>query len=132
MFQSLGLRRENGDEVTVLIVEDEFITRTALAALLAGSGYRTEAVDSAEKALALLSQGRCPQVALVDLDLPGMNGAEFISELAERQPSTFPILITAAGQDRVSRVLGPGVMHLRKPVDFQHLLNVIGSHSPAQ
>jgi CheY-like chemotaxis protein len=128
MQSSAGLLRENGNVLSILIVEDELVTRTALAALLSVSGYETEAVDSAEKALKLLSEGRRPEIALVDLDLPGMNGAEFISKLAQNEPTVFPVLITAAGKDRVSSLLDPGVKHLRKPVNFKELLQVIDGH----
>jgi CheY-like chemotaxis protein len=121
-----------GADLNVLIVEDEMFARNALAALLKGMGYSTRAVDSAELALERISEGERPEVALVDLDLPGMNGAEFISRLATLQPWVFSVLISAASQERVAAVLKQGTPYLRKPLDFQELLKVLDSRSRSQ
>ena len=111
----------------VLIVEDERISRRALAELMAASGYETEATGSAEEALEALEAGSHPDIALVDLDLPGMNGMEFISRLANLDPAVFPVLITAASGDKLSQALSQrGVAYLRKPLDFDRLLSIIG------
>jgi CheY-like chemotaxis protein len=112
-------------ERDVLIVEDELTTRNALSALLANLGFVTHAVGSAELALARLDAGEHPEIALVDLDLPGMNGADFITILLARQPGVFSVLITAAEPDRVANVLAKGVPHMRKPLDFKELLKVL-------
>src|SRR3954471_10758494 len=67
----------------ILIVEDDRISRKALALLLSRSGYGVEAVGSAEDALHLADdltgEGRMPRVALVDVDLPGMSGLDLIA-----------------------------------------------------
>ncbi len=110
----------------VLIVEDERISRRALSALLAASGYETQAVASAEEALRALKKGDVPHIALVDLDLPGMNGLELISRLSKMDPSVYPVLITAAGGEALSTLLHDrGVAYMRKPVDFGHLLALL-------
>src|SRR4051812_27697367 len=121
--------------VSVLIVEDEHVSRKALATLLAASGYEVEAVSSAEEGLRVLRLGHIPQIALVDLDLPGMDGAEFIAKLRQHAPQAEPILLTAADRERVaSRVSGKedqpvvAVRHLHKPIDFKQLLRAM--HDP--
>src|SRR4051812_2021094 len=94
-------------DLTVLIVEDEAVSRHALSNLLTAYGYRTECVGSAEEALALLDQHglrdetRDHVVALVDLDLPGMSGQQLIEEIWKHDPNMPTVLITAAGGDRV-------------------------------
>jgi CheY-like chemotaxis protein len=129
-LQSLDMRSETrtdavGSELTVLIVEDEIVARNTLATLLDRIGYVTTAVGSAESALQRLDDGAPLEVVLVDLDLPGMSGAELIAQLAKKKPSIFPILITAAPADRVAAVINSGVPHLRKPLDFSELLKVL-------
>lgn len=110
----------------VLIVEDERVSRKALATLLASSGYSTESVESAEEALEIVNEGNVPEVALIDLDLPGMNGAELISRLADSSPSVKPILITAVDRERLDPFLRRfGVTHLRKPLNFDSLLQIL-------
>jgi DNA-binding NtrC family response regulator len=111
----------------VLIVEDERVTRRALAALMTASGYHTEATGSAEEALCALASDSHPDIALVDLDLPGMNGLDFIGRLTDRDPGVFPVLITAANGEKLSQTLRQrGVAYLRKPLDFNRLLSILG------
>ena len=124
---------QNGDHPhrrNVLIVEDERVSRRALAALMSASGYETKAAGSAEEALHALETGIHPDIALVDLDLPGMNGLDFIGRLANLEPGVFPVLITAANGDNLSNTLQQrGVAYLRKPLDFDRLLSIIGEKS---
>lgn len=122
---------EHADEAparaNVLIVEDERVSRRALAALMAASGYTTEAAASAEEALAAVrGEGVHPDIALVDLDLPGMNGLELIRQLTRLEPGLFPVLITAAnGENLAHRLREQGVAYVRKPVDFTRLLSLL-------
>jgi CheY-like chemotaxis protein len=113
----------------VLIVEDEHVARRALSMLLASSGYVIRAVGSAEEALRILEGEESaipPQVALVDLHLPGMNGLDFISRLEQMEPAILPVLITAAGEDIVGdAVRDRQLVYLRKPLDVGELLTII-------
>jgi CheY-like chemotaxis protein len=114
----------------VLIVEDERISRRALAALMSASGYQTEATGSAEEALDAIHSGTHPDIALVDLDLPGMNGLDFIGRLTQLDPAVFPVLITAATGDRLKSLLANRrVAYLRKPLDFDRLLTLIDANT---
>src|SRR5215207_669396 len=56
---------------TVLIVEDENVSRNALRKLLAAQGYEACAYECAEDALAAMADRTMPPVALIDVDLPG-------------------------------------------------------------
>lgn len=111
----------------VLIVEDERVSRRALTALMTASGYATEAAGSAEEALdAVRTEGVHPDIALVDLDLPGMNGLELIGQLTRMEPGVFPVLITAAnGESLAKHLREQGVAYLRKPLDFSRLLSLL-------
>src|SRR5437773_10955322 len=112
----------------VLVVEDEDVSRRALVALLAMSGYPSRAVPSAEEALAAASKGDLPDVAVVDLDLPGMNGAKLIERLRRAKPGLKAVLLTAADPERVSFATGgQKVNQLRKPIDFNELLAFLAS-----
>ncbi len=112
------------------MVEDEPISRRALAALLSDSGYRPVAAASAEEALMLLTEGKSPSLALIDLDLPGMNGLELIQWLRRLAPQVVSILVTATSPERIHLLHYPdqGIRYLRKPIDFGHLLMVLEEH----
>ena len=127
--QQDGAPNERDTRPNVLIVEDERVSRRALAALMTASGYATEAAGSAEEALdAVRTEGVHPDIALVDLDLPGMNGLELIGKLTKMEPGVFPVLITAANGDNLtSRLKEQNVAYLRKPLDFGRLLSLLNA-----
>ncbi len=116
----------------VLIVEDERVSRKALALLLTACGYQTVAAGSAEEALRLLALDDTVDIALLDVDLPGMSGLELAERLEVSRPGTFTVLITAAEGDRIRAFLRDHpVAYLRKPLDFHHLLDLLNNgHAP--
>ena len=113
-------------ELDVLIVEDEPVSRRALRALVASRGFLTDAASSGEDALRTVARQGLPKIALVDLDLPGMNGIEFIKRLEALNPGVFPVLITAAAGEIVDDIRRRyPVAYLRKPLDFDRLMVMI-------
>lgn len=112
--------------VTVLIIEDERVSRKALARLLAQSGYTAETVASGEEAIEALASGPQPAVVLVDLDLPGMSGCEVLQHLAVHAPQIKGVLVSGAGEERIARIHRlTGVPYLRKPINFNELLSTL-------
>ena len=110
----------------MLIVEDERVSRRALASLLEACGYRSQPCESAEEALGEVDRGGKAQFALVDVDLPGMNGLDLISRLERLRPGMVTILMTAAEGDRIERFRKDHhVFYLRKPLDFPRLLRLL-------
>lgn len=118
----------DGDR-TVLIVEDDDIARHALGALLQAHGYHTVAAASGEEALEHLGDQPNSMLALIDLDLPGMDGAEFVRHLRRIRPRTRAIMITAASRELVRQRVAGDVLHLRKPFDLTALLAILAEHS---
>ena len=110
----------------VLIVEDERVARRALRALLSASGYCAKAAESGEEALTLLQHVPPPSVALVDLNLPGMSGVDFIRRLEQLNPSIRAVLMTGAGDDALAEALDDRRLpYVRKPLDFSRLLTLV-------
>lgn len=108
----------------VLIVEDEAVSRRALTCLLNSYGFHADAVESAEAALDRVREHGAPQVALVDVDLPGMSGIEFLRRLESAAPGVTRVLITASEGERVRSFCRErsDVHYFRKPLDFRRLL----------
>lgn len=118
------------EQPTVLIVEDEPISRRAMSVLLSASGYRTQAYRTAEEALQVLAAGDRPRFALVDLDLPGMSGLDFIRLLETDYAFIMPVLVTATDADTLAvRLRNRSVAYLRKPVNFPMLLRLLDEQS---
>ena len=112
--------------MSVLIVEDEPVSRRALKRLVTSRGLHADAFESAEEALAELDREALPSIALVDLELPGMNGMDFILKLQAMSDHVLPVLMTAANMDIVNRFrLDNTVALFRKPLDFERLMTLI-------
>ena len=121
--QSRSVTLQPASHSTVLIVEDDAVSRRTLSRLLSAHGYSAESTGSAEEALKRIDRDGAPRLALVDLDLPGMDGLEFINRLGRLDPSVTPVLVTAAGEDDLVAALHErDIAYLRKPIDFGELL----------
>jgi two-component system KDP operon response regulator KdpE len=81
----------------LLFVEDDDVTRTAVAANLAGHGYQVEEASDAASALHAWDAAR-PDVVMLDLGLPDLDGIAIIRRI--RREATTPILVLSArGQE---------------------------------
>src|SRR5690349_1328694 len=116
----------------VLIVEDEAISRRALQHLLRLHGYEARAAGSAEEAIQqVLATGHRPDMALVDINLPGMNGVEFVRRLHRMFPSVRCVFMTAndAAHDERLRSAATAAAAaeptLHKPFDVPALLDMM-------
>lgn len=85
-------------EVTVLLVEDEAPMRRFLRVALEGQDYRLLEAETAREGLSLAASHQ-PDLALMDLGLPDMDGLELTKRL--REWSKLPIIVLSArGQER--------------------------------
>lgn len=80
----------------LLIVDDEPIIRDSLGEFLAQEGFAVTLCGSAEEALARAQETRF-DLALCDVQLPGIDGLELLARLLKISPETFVLLITAYG-----------------------------------
>ena len=106
----------------VLVVEDDDTLRDTLEYNLVNQGYRVITADNGYKALEL-ARGRQPDVLLLDLMLPGLNGFEVCRIL--RKEMSLPILMLTARMEEVDKILGLEVGaddYLTKPFSMRELL----------
>ena len=80
----------------VLVVDDEPVIRDTLCEFLQQEGYEVAAAGTGEQALAEAAK-RPFDLALCDINLPGLDGIEVLERLRATSPDTFVILITAYG-----------------------------------
>jgi two-component system KDP operon response regulator KdpE len=86
---------------SVLIVEDDDATRSALRRDLMARGYRVDDVRDGAEAL-LRWEARRPDAVLVDLGLPDMDGTRIIARI--RREATTPILVISARDAEATKV----------------------------
>lgn len=85
----------------VLVVDDEPEILRTLRHLLTAHGYEVITVSSGEEALAEVGR-RLPDVIVLDLMLPGMDGIEVVREVRRR--STVPIIVLSARGEELTKV----------------------------
>jgi two-component system, cell cycle response regulator len=92
--------------VTILIVDDDKVTRRILAALLTAEGYQVAQAGNGPEGLAKAAS-LMPDAVLLDIVMPEMDGYEVCRRLrADPNLSTMPILMLTALDDRASRLIG--------------------------
>lgn len=85
--------------IRVMIVDDHALVRAAVTQAISAPDVEMVAeAATAEEALRLAPEVR-PDVLLVDIDLPGMDGVELVRELAPRLPDTHIIMLTVSSAD---------------------------------
>lgn len=91
-------------EATVLIVDDHPLTRDALATLLRGSEFEVvgEASDG-EEAIALAGALE-PDLVLLDLSMPGLDGLEAIPLIHERAPETRIVVFSGFARTQMGEL----------------------------
>jgi len=114
----------------LLIVDDERVIADTLATIFAQAGYETRAVYSAEEALALID-GWVPNLALLDVVLPGMNGIDLAIRLKAEVPgcglTLFSGHFATSGLLESARRNGHTLNVIPKPIHPTELLNLLAS-----
>ncbi len=120
----------NGEKtrLRVLVVEDHADTAASLALLLRLDGHEVRVAPDGPAALRAAHESP-PDVALLDIRLPGMDGCDVARRLLERAAEKKPLLVALAGcgreQDR-RRAAEAGIdLYLLKPMDPEALRRLL-------
>ena len=109
----------------VLVVDDDSDINSALQSALRIAGYEAEGVETGAAALAVCERA-CPDLVLLDLMLPDLDGVEVCRRLRAARPSArVPIVFLTARTDEATRVRGLAVGaddYVVKPFSTQELL----------
>jgi CheY-like chemotaxis protein len=111
---------------TILLVDDDEGLREALSEVLEAEGHAVDCAVHGGDALAKLQAGRRPDLILLDLMMPVMDGWEFRrAQLADPSLADIPVVvITAAG--RLPRAIDARQV-LRKPFRLDELFHALGA-----
>jgi two-component system response regulator GlrR len=110
----------------ILLVDDDPGLLRLLSIRLRAEQYDVEAVESAEKALAVLHRYR-PDLVITDLRMDKMDGIGLLKELQSRSPGLRVVIITAHGTipDAVTATQSGAFSFLTKPIDKEDLLGTV-------
>lgn len=91
--RSSGQGHEMPGQATILVVDDEEAMRDSCCQALAVDGYRTETAEDGDSGLQKLREIK-PDLVLVDLKMPGMNGMELLEKIRDVDPNIVSVVIT--------------------------------------
>ena len=113
----------------VLIADDDAAFRSYLVALVEERGFEVVATVADGQAAVDAADRLEPDLVLMDLDMPGLDGAKATHEIVQRRPDVRVVIVS--GSDVVAHIQNAlfvgAVAHVRKPEIDQHLPAILES-----
>jgi CheY-like chemotaxis protein len=111
---------------TVLLIDDDLISREVMATILTMSGYSVHTAVGGAESIELLAAGGCmPEVVLMDVQMPGLNGTTLITQLRARtSASLYGISGSKMPDDMIAACDG----FLQKPFSLDDLQKLLKQH----
>lgn len=89
----------------LLIAEDEYTTRLTVQVILERWGYRVDSVEDGASAWELLQKPDGPQIAILDWEMPGIDGVELCTKVKMLDRDTPVYVIILTGRDAQNDIL---------------------------
>ena len=111
----------------ILIVDDDAVIRTVIAKHLEDEGFASVQARDGEEGEALLRERSFP-VALIDIEMPGIDGLELLRRMRQLSPSTRSVIMSGyVDLSRAMRAMRLGAMTIvTKPIDKPDLMDAVG------
>jgi signal transduction histidine kinase/DNA-binding response OmpR family regulator len=123
---STPVQREiQGDAGTILVIDDDPAAQDLMQRFLSREGYCVIAAMGGQEGITLARQ-RTPDMILLDISMPQMNGWEVLSVLkSDPELAEIPVVIVTIEDDQALGSALGAVDYLIKPVDYDRLLNLL-------
>ncbi|HJV49517.1 MAG TPA: PAS domain S-box protein [Geothrix sp.] len=118
---------EPEERLRVLLVDDDELIREAVAPMLEVLGHAVVAANDGFDAIRLLKAGLKADLVILDMNMPGLNGAETLPRILELRPDMPVIMATGYSDHEVAPLLEgrPTVSSLRKPFSLKEVRQAI-------
>jgi len=115
----------------ILIVDDQFGIRILLNEVLQKEGYTTFQAANGPQALEIAKE-HAPDLVLLDMKIPGMDGIEILRRMKEYDKSIAVIIMTAYGElDMIQQAKDLGaITHFAKPFDIDDIRSIVKKYVP--
>jgi DNA-binding NtrC family response regulator len=112
---------------TILVVDDEPGMRTYMTTLLETYSYRVELADGGMDAITRIQRGLSPNLVLLDVNMPGLDGIETLEQIRRLAPSLKVVMVSCVSETKkVVRAMQLGAEdYLTKPVQEADLENTL-------
>jgi two-component system response regulator (stage 0 sporulation protein F) len=110
----------------LLIVDDQFGIRILLNEIFQKEGYQTFQAANGVQALNLV-QNESPELVILDMKIPGMDGLEILKRVKKINASIKVIIMTAYGElDMIQEAIDHGaITHFSKPFDIDEIIGAV-------
>jgi DNA-binding NtrC family response regulator len=114
---------------TILVVDDEQALREVMRDHLVLVGYDVTVAENGSIALMLLNT-MTPDLVLLDVAMPGMDGGEVLKRMTARLPQVPVVMVTGFSDNRTAaRALEEAAAdYVQKPFDLHHLDRLVARH----
>lgn len=115
-------------QLRILIADDEVEFASTLVTRLELRGFKAKMVNSGQEALTAIAE-YVPDILLLDLKMPDLDGLEVLARLRENYPHLKVIILTGHGSFEAGREgmeLG-AVDYIMKPVDLSRLIEIVNA-----
>jgi two-component system alkaline phosphatase synthesis response regulator PhoP len=128
-----GRFNQNHSEVVgvskIMVVDDEEKIRYVVRKILEGKGYEVIDADGGKQCLEILKNEK-PDMILMDILMPGMNGWEVVKEVKEDWSNKYIMIcmltVKSTGGDREKSLVDTGAdWHISKPIPSEDLLEAV-------
>lgn len=122
----------------VMIIDDSLTVRKIMETSLKREGFESVSYSDGIEALKALTQpgGRIPDLVILDIGLPKMNGYEIARRLKTKQQYNNTVIIMLTGRDgvldRLKGRLAGAKEYITKPFRTQEVMSVVQSHLGVQ
>nr|WP_256872534.1 response regulator [Paenibacillus sp. 79R4] len=112
-----------------MIVDDQNGIRILLMEVFSSEGYMTFQAPNGKIALEIV-RAESPDLVLLDMKIPGMDGLEILKHIKEVNPEIKVIMMTAYGElDMIKEATELGaLMHFTKPFDIDEIRTAVNMH----
>jgi CheY-like chemotaxis protein len=120
----------NSKKKTILVIDDSETNLLLLKAVLEDQGYAVELMNDSRQAVDYINR-HDPDLILLDLLMPGMDGFEFMGQLKDKGvKGRFPVVVVTAydSQDNMQKARALGAADvINKPIDIPSFINKVES-----
>jgi two-component system, response regulator RegA len=124
---------DSADPISLLLVDDDPTFRARLARAMQRRGFAVREANNYDEAIAA-AQADPPEMAIIDLRMPGRSGLEVLRDLLDIEPHTKVVVLTGYGSiaTAVDAVRLGAINYLAKPADADDILTAFarGSSPP--
>jgi len=126
-----ALLRKRGEEMKILVVDDEVEVANFLCVFLKRLGLNSEKANSGKEGLEAFNRYK-PEWVFLDIKMPDMDGLELLKKIKEIDADIKVIMITGKDDEVIqneARLLGASD-YIVKPMDLEEMRKIIKKHIP--